>query len=303
MAFSIRSDRLSAKISSYGGCVSSLWFQRVDGEQIPVLRPTTQSNPEPENSAAFPLVPFGNRIADNSFSFEGKTYEFTPNSADPLYIHGDGWKRIWDKKHQSENALTLAFHHQADDKNPYDYTAEQQFVLEAGRFKLVLSVTNQGDRALPFGLGWHPYFFLKPGSSLQFNADSYHDELEGHLPGRERILAGELDFRYPRPLPERWLNNGYSGVESPVHIFSPDHGIEIELRFAPIFSHAFLYLPWTDGQMPDFFCFEPMSHKANGHNLPNLGGLRVLKPTETLSGTIELNVKPVPISSRNENSQ
>jgi len=47
------------------------------------------------------------------------------------------------------------------------------------------------------------------------------------------------------------------------------------------------------GYAYDFFCFEPMSHSADAHNGKG-GGLVVLCPGETLSGTMRMTVLDMP---------
>ena len=53
----------------------------------------------------------------------------------------------------------------------------------------------------------------------------------------------------------------------------------------------FLFGPYPNldaGYNYEHFAFEPMSHSANAHNLPNCAGMRRLAPGELLSGSIRL---------------
>ena len=65
----------------------------------------------------------------------------------------------------------------------------------------------------------------------------------------------------------------------------------MSLSADPLFRHAFVFVSDT-GFDPafqrDYFCFEPMSHLADGQNMPGLGDLKVLRPGETLSGSVRL---------------
>ncbi|MHC5234393.1 aldose 1-epimerase [Brucella sp. LJL56] len=307
MALHISSNKLSASISAQGGFMLGLWWRQEDGSQTALLRSTTHNQPGPGDGAGFPLVPFGNRLGGNGFVFDGRTYHLPANSPrDPLYLHGDGWLALWNVAEQSENALTLSYRHHSKGDNPYDYTARQVFRVDEQGLSLHLSVVNEGAHALPFGLGWHPYFPLRPDTLLEFQAKSFHEEAEGSLPGDELALRVPLDFREPRPLPGRWINNGFSGLEGMARIFWPETGLALEMRCDPVFAHAFVYLPYAANSataMPDFFCLEPMTHKANGHHRPDLGGLRILAPGESLGGTIRLAVETLPKSSRSERSR
>ncbi|MCL7998858.1 aldose 1-epimerase [Brucella sp. 21LCYQ03] len=298
MALCISSKRLSATISSEGGIILGLWWQKEDGTQLPLLRPATHENVAAVDSAAFPLVPFGNRLGGNGFTFQDSVYHLAANtSLDPLYLHGDGWLAQWDILEQSEHSLVLSYRHRSNDENPYDYTACQVFDLDEHGLKLQLSVTNDGAHALPFGLGWHPYFPLHSHTLLKFQAKSFHAEAEGHLPGEERALGEFLDFGVPRPLPQRWINNGFNGFEGTACIYWPEAELALKMHCDPVFAHAFLYLPYLENSepaMPDFFCLEPMTHRANGHNSPDFGNLRILAPGEALSGSIRLTISASP---------
>ncbi|PWU70983.1 hypothetical protein DK867_21725 [Ochrobactrum sp. POC9] len=307
MALHINSNKLSASISAQGGVMLGLWWRQENGSQTALLRSAAHDQVGPGDSAGFPMVPFGNRLGGNSFTFEGRIHHLAANSAhDPLYLHGDGWLAFWNVVERSENALTLSYRHHSDGINPYDYTARQVFRVDEHGFSLHLSVVNEGADALPFGLGWHPYFPLRPDSLLEFQAKSFHEEAEGSLLGNELELSDPLDFRKPRQLPDRWINNGFSGLEGSTRILWPEAGLALEMSYDPIFAHAFLYLPYAANSataMPDFFCLEPMTHNANGQHRPDLGGLRILAPGETLAGTIHLTVDTLPKSFRSERSR
>ncbi len=66
---------------------------------------------------------------------------FAPNTADPLYLHGDGWLGTWEVERQDDTALTLAFAHR---NGAYDYEARQTFALAPGLVSVDLSVVNRG---------------------------------------------------------------------------------------------------------------------------------------------------------------
>ena len=57
--------------------------------------------------------------------------------------------------------------------------------------------------------------------------------------------------------------------------------MRLRIDTAPALSRYFVFVSDTKfdpNYREDFFCFEPMSHSANGHNLADLGGLTVLAP-------------------------
>ena len=287
----IGKDGLSARISTAGGIVLGLWWN-AEGTRVPLLREAPGDDADALASGCYPLVPFGNRVRDNVFRFCGSAHRFQPNTVwDPHYLHGEGWQGAWSVDECGGSFAELAFSHLAGEGTPYRYAARQRFAIEEGAFVLTLSVTNRGEAALPFGLGWHPYFPMTPETTLLAPAERYWTEVEGWLPGERVDIPEDVDFRSPRGLPHRWVNNGFEGWSGEARIDWPEYGVRLALSADPLFRHAFVFVSDTDfdpGFRRDYFCFEPMSHLANGHNMPDLGDLCVLAPGETLSGSVRM---------------
>ncbi len=286
---SLQSGSLSLRVSTVGGLI--LGFSReTGGARIPLLR-DAPDDADALSSSCYPLVPFGNRVKDNRFEFEGRRYRFGPNTAwDPHYLHGEGWQSEWTVEERRDDRLTMSFAHRGG-HTPYVYRATQSFLLTGDELQLTLSVENAGEAALPFGLGWHPYFPMTPQTTLLAPATRFWTEVEGWLPGEATDIPADLDFGEPAPLPHRWVNNGFEVWSGEAVIAWPERGTKLHLTADPLFRHAFVFVSDTvfDPQFQrDYFCFEPMSHLADGHNLPGLGDLRVLRPGEQLSGSIRL---------------
>lgn len=282
----LRSSTMTAHLRLQGGSVLGLWWGAAyDGTAL--LRPSPRNAAAPTDTAGFPLVPFGNRLGGNRFSCGDRTYALEPNSdLDPLYIHGDGWLAKWSLQEQGTSSATLAYRH-GGANGPYRYLAEQQFSVDSERLSLRLAVINEGVAALPFGLGWHPYFVLADDTTLQFSASSVRPEDVGSLPGPAQTPAGPFDFGKTRGFPAARLNNGYSGWDGRALIRYPRHALELEVSADPLFSHVFVYAPFGEVNA-DFFCFEPMSHMAGDHNRNGLGDLSLLEPGQRLEGSIHL---------------
>ena len=118
-------------------------------------------------SACFPLVPFGNRVRGNRFEFEDVAYALAPNTDwDQHYLHGDGWTTEWSVAERGPNRARVVMRNDRT-RSPYTYDATQTFTLDGSTLTLGLDVVNWGALALPFGLGWHPYFPLTAGTTLR----------------------------------------------------------------------------------------------------------------------------------------
>ncbi len=289
--FSIEKDGLKARVSTQGGVVQDLFWSR-GGDTVPLLRPGPQDEAGALAAGCFPLVPFGNRVRNNRFQFEHQVYALSPNTAwDPHYLHGEGWLANWQVADQSPEAIMLRFEHTDGEGTPYRYEATQRFAMTDGGLHLTLSVTNRGKVALPFGLGWHPYFPMTPQTRLTAPAALHWTEVEGWLPGERAPIPEDIDFHTARGLPHRWVNNGFEDWSGEAIIDWPEFKTRLTLSADPLFRHAFIFVSDTTFDPTfhrDYFCFEPMSHLADGQNLSDLGGLIVLQPGETLAGSIRL---------------
>lgn len=285
----LKSGPLSLRVSTAGGLVLGFW-RETRGDRVPLLR-EAPDEADALSSSCYPLVPFGNRVKDNRFTFEGNDYQFTPNTAwDAHYLHGEGWQAPWEIDEQAADRLTLYFAHRGRN-TPYVYEASQNFALTPDGLDMTLSVTNRGDTALPFGLGWHPYFPMTPKTTLFAPARKFWTEVEGWLPGEATEIPEDLDFSKPAALPHRWVNNGFEDWSGEAIMAWPERVTQLHLTADPLFRHAFVFVSDTvfDPNFErDYFCFEPMSHLANGHNLPDLGGLEILQPGQSLAGSIRL---------------
>lgn len=238
-------------------------------------------------AASFPLMPFGNRVGDNMMTVDGRDYSFRANTADPLYLHGDGWVGLWDIVSHGRQQAEMTFRHTADDLSPYRYQASQRFSISNNCLVNALSVTNSGDAPLPFGLGFHPYFLLTPQMTLTAPARHFWTEREGHLPDRRGAVPELLDFSRPRTIPPQWVNNAFEGWNGRASIVWPELKLVADIEADPVFRSYMIYTP---GGEADFFCFEPMTHLPNGHHMPEFGGMVLLPPGESLSGQMAISL-------------
>ncbi|WP_152048645.1 aldose 1-epimerase [Aureimonas psammosilenae] len=281
----LSADGIEARVSTRGGRVLALRWHGNGGDPLPLLCEAVEGA-SPGDRSAFPLVPLANRLAGNAFRFGDVLHRFAPNTGDPSYLHGDGWLGDWHVEEAGKAALSLVLRHEA---GPYRYEARQEFAIDDATFRLTLVVENHGQTPMPFGLGWHPFLPRTPQTRLRCRAGGFRTEEPGRLPGQAAPLPNDLDFAAPMPLPARWVNNGLEDWDGMVSILWPEHGAGLVISADPVFAHAFLFLP-DRGSAPalDWFCFEPMTHRAGAHGHMDGGGLVVLQPRASLSGTLRL---------------
>jgi len=277
--FTLTQGALRLEVSPLGGVIEGFWQQ-----DIPLLRPGKKSGVATESSC-FPLVPFGNRVSGNRFVWQGREYQLSPNVAwDAHYLHGDGWLGEWQCVSHSDDRLVLTYR-QRD--GVYRYQATQVFRLTEQGLTVTLSVVNEGEATLPFGLGWHPYFPLAPQTRVQAKASGYWLEREQWLAGEfTEALPPALDFNQPASLPRCWLNNGFAGWDGVARIEQPQAGYRLTLKTEPPAPCYFMFVSdpaFDKGYAFDFFCLEPMSHAPDDHHRAQGGQLTALAPGESSS--------------------
>jgi len=282
----LRHGDLVVRVSHRGAAVTAATYR-----DVPFL--VAAGGPE-ETMANFAMVPFGNRVEGNVMSFADRDYTFQPNTADPLYRHGDGWLSLWQLEDSSPEHAQFCFSRGADSVSPYAYLTRQEIRLAGNALVLTLFVENRGETALPFGLGQHPFFARTPKTRLMIAADRYWNERPDHLPDMPGSVPDDFDFRSGRLLPQKWMNNAFEGWNGRAAITWPELGIQAALEADGALDRFMLYMPVTRG---DFFCLEPMSHLPNGHHLPDFGGLRRLAPGEALAGTVTILMSELPVQS------
>ncbi|EPE94215.1 aldose 1-epimerase [Rhizobium grahamii] len=286
---------LSVRVSTKGGLVLGFW-RDVGMGRTALLRQSASQDVDALGSSCYPLVPFGNRVKGNAFSFGGAEYRLRPNTDwDKHYLHGEGWQSDWSIVGQTPASVEMSFTHSGGN-TPYVYKAHQRFALDEAGLTMTLMVENRGEHAMPFGIGWHPYFPMTPNTTLLASARKFWTEVEDWLPGKQTAIPENLDFSSPAPLPHQWVNNGFEDWSGEALITWPEWNTSLHLTADAIFKHAFVFVSDTTFDPTfkrDYFCFEPMTHLANGHNMSGLGDLTVLGSGQSMSGGIHMRASSI----------
>lgn len=242
---------------------------------LPLPLPLPRPLPLPSQLACFVLVPWSNRMAPSGFAFDGRRHVPAPNRAgEPCPIHGDGWQQAWQVAAHAPDAALLRLARR--DAAPFAYEAALRYALEGDALAVELTVRNAGMHALPFGLGLHPWLPDPQGARLRARAATVWLAGADRLPTRRSPLPPDWNFSALAPLPARGVDNAFEHWDGLADIHWPARGVG--LRIAADMEYFILYAP--PGR--DFFCFEPVDHPINAHNLPGYPGLSILAPGASL---------------------
>jgi aldose 1-epimerase len=249
--------------------------------------------------AAYPLVPYSNRIADARLTFAGRTHELARNFGDhPHAIHGVGWQHPWSVLARGGRAVALELVHHAEGDSrrawPWSFRATQTLELVAqgagaAMLHATLTLESRANEPFPFGLGWHPYFPKPAGTRLRFHAASVWQNGPTELPTACVPVPEAWRFDAPRTLDSVVLDQVFNGWGGHAELHPPG-APAVTLRADRACGRLVVYAP--AGR--DFVCLEPVTHETNAFNRAAEGavntGMRVLGPGEAFSCTMRLAV-------------
>ncbi|MDI1286154.1 MAG: aldose 1-epimerase [Reyranella sp.] len=274
---SLRAGRLAVDIAPFaGGSITRF----TAGESIDVLRPASAgaiASGTSSNASCYPLVPFSNRIANGRLAVDGADIVLEPNWPGVRHpMHGDGWARAWDVERHDAHGAELAYTHDGCAGWPFRYRARQSFRLEDDCFVVGMSIENLESRAVPAGIGLHPFFTRDADSELACRTRGVW-RTDGEVLPTERIdVPPEWDFSASRPVDNVVLDNCFDGWDGHAMVTWPSRKLRLDLTATEPFRHLVIYIP--EGSR--YFCVEPVSHASGAV------GRSLLAVGATLAGDI-----------------
>ncbi len=269
-----------------GGAILS-----ADWRDTPILAPWDEGLP-PFKAGCFAMLPFANRIADGRFTFAGRNHALPVNlPAENMAVHGFARDHPWTLAAHTPHdaALEQDF---AQDSNPYRYHARQEIAVSGQGIRVALSVRNDGDAPMPFGIGLHPWFAKTKGITLGFASRGAYGRDARGLPVAPPRAVATFEADGPGALDGHDWFDGCFADWSPrlARIVRPQDGLEIDIVADGAFRHLHVFAP--DDR--EILCAEPVSHVPDAVNRPALGAMDVLAPGAVLSGAMTLRAAPYP---------
>ena len=280
-----------------GGCITHLTWRHPGGGVgfVDLMRRADAdtvsgalANGNASALACFPMVPFANRIDGGRLSL-GHDPVLVPvnRPSQNVAIHGFSRAAAWTVTELGAREMRLQ-HAFCESGNPYTYLAEQTFTLGADRVDCTLSVTNSGDRALPFGIGFHPWFDRTPLATLSLPARWAFAMDDRQMPLEAMPLADltggadtfEIAARLPFDTPlARW--------DRTATLTWPERRTQLVIEGGGALRLVHIFAPAS----PDVICIELVSHMpdvVNRRSLAAFGDMAMLEPGETLAGSMTL---------------
>ena len=194
---SLRTGRLALDLAPLAG--GSMARFTTDG--IDLLRPMATADVasgKGSNGAAYPLVPFSNRIKDGQLVFQGETFHLKRNWPGVNHpMHGDGWADAWQVEESGPRSAVIAYLHERAGKEggwPFRYRARQFYRLEDDRLVVRMTLEHLEDRPVPAGLGLHPFFVRDADTELACRTKAVWTADAEVLPVERIAVPPQWDF-------------------------------------------------------------------------------------------------------------
>lgn len=284
----------------------------VKGSEAFYTDPEWEANPLPTRSGHPILFPFPNRLKDGRFTFEGIEYQLPLNESTGKHaIHGFTpklpWRVVGTEAGKDYASITGEFHLGLDHPNladfwPSDFSILVTYKLRATTLEVAALVRNVGEKRMPFGLGYHPYFCLPslPNAAvddflIQVPAKKLWTAVQSLATGETEVPPAEFDFFKTRPVGSVELDHLYGSLKPQgrtVALLShpsakeqirieADHPFRELLLFTPPHRKALAIEPYTC--TTDALNFAPRGIDA---------GLRVLEAGKEFASEVKYSVEP-----------
>lgn len=209
-AYTLTCGAMQAEILTYGAALNRLFVPDRDGnaENILLSFPSLEARLAGSDYQGETVGRYANRIADSSFSINGKRYQVTPNEDDITCLHGGGEfsHALWSALPCGDHSLVLRYTSPADTEGfPGEVETQVHYTLSETGLVIAYEAASTADTIL--NLTNHAYFNLAGqgdvlGHILQIDAAHYLPIDARSIPtGELRPVAGTaFDFRQPKSI-------------------------------------------------------------------------------------------------------
>jgi aldose 1-epimerase len=217
------------------------------------------------------LAPWPNRLEDGTYAWEGVVARAAIDEPERRNaIHGLVRWLTWRVEERGESWVVLSCPLAPQPAYPFSLGLSLRYELEEAGLRVTASAASLAARAVPFGLGFHPYLSLGGGTV---------DDAVLQLPGRRRLLTDvrglpvgaeevegtRYDFRSPRPVGELVLDDCFVNLEPAAGPGPWPAGASV-VRVAPSPAAQETAL-WADAGFPFLMCY-------TGDTLADVGARR-----------------------------
>lgn len=200
------------------------------------------------------LMPWPNRVAGGSYSWEGVSYDLPVDEPTlGTALHGFVAFQEWEIAEADASSVLLRTLIAARYSYPWTLAVSARYILDpdAG-LSVELSATNIGEGTAPYGVGFHPYLAidrakadvleLSNPATIVYEADASMIPVAAH-----DVASFGLDFRSPTLINEAALDHAFAGLPQgswTVTLRDPASGVAVSLssetRWLQVYSADYI---------------------------------------------------------------
>jgi aldose 1-epimerase len=240
-------------------------------------------------------------VRDGVLHYQEKAYPQVKRGV-TIYEHGLVHNEPWNNDEPDVQGDTIHMHTWIDINSssavfeafPFPHRLSLDYYLDGSGIKVVYSIENQGNTAIPFGFGLHPYFMKlsgDDGTMVELPAACVMQTTPDLLPTGQLIEVSGTRFDLCAPACIGALDLDHVFTHIPdgkaARIIYTTLGFSVRLAASRDFTHLVLYSP----PGADFFCLENQTCSTDAHNLYQRGftaesGLKFVPAGKTHTGSV-----------------
>jgi aldose 1-epimerase len=277
-------------LPEFGGIIRKMTLQK-NGHLHHVIE--VGNNPEQVFKAmnSYPsthLFPWGNRIRDGRYSFQGIDYQTSINevglhNALHGFVYFGNFEVLNEEVNESEAILTLRYIYRGTTFGyPFPFVLDITHIFSSDEgLELNYTIKNTGNTSMPMVLGWHPYFKIEGENAddwtLNFPA-THQYQADSQMISGDKVpvdFEGVMDLK-GRNLDAVFAVKPSSKVEAKLH--SPQKNMTLNVWQEGMkggFTYMVVYIP----PARDCIAIEPMTGNTDAFNSGD--GLLVLEAGKT----------------------
>lgn len=291
-------------LCTYGATVTGYQYL-LNGIKTDILVPyeTPEMLVKGEAAVNWIMAPFSNRMRDGQYTFKDKIFQLDHNSGKS---HGVARKLVFkiDEVASSRNEALVRFTTEITPEMftsyPFHLTLSVTYRFRQNSLDITIRGKNQSVEEIPFGCGWHPYFYFKESGINALRLFIPSDEIiitdenlvpltsgfvEQLRPGHPKYFANTAT---PEVLHTKAVNACYTNLKKnsrdliTSRLIDPENNIEFT-----IYQQRGVFYAYTPenlrGESRKAIALEPVEFMTDAFNRPELKNEILLAPGQQRS--------------------
>lgn len=254
------------------GGIITRW--KVQGQDLLYLDEDRFADPKLSVRGGIPILfPICGNLPDNIFIYQGQQYS--------LKQHGFARDLPWivttqDTDDSARLTLVLTSNDQTRAVYPFEFQLSFTYQLQGNKLKIIQNITNYSSQRMPFSVGFHPYFWTKDQTKLEFDLPS--SEYQDQISKQVYPFSGEFD------LTQDEIDVAFKSItRSSASLRDLQRCYQITITYSQLYSTLVF---WTV-KGKEYVCIEPWSAPRNALNTGEQ--LNYIEPNHTYKASVEMN--------------